>query len=81
MIVDESSVRSDCEVNGTVRWMAPELFFPEHFGFTNVDLRRLPSQSTDVYAIGMTIFEVRACVYQMKSRTYPLAGFDGMSPI
>lgn len=58
VIVDESSVRSDCEVNGTVRWMAPELFFPEHFGFTNVDLRRLPSQSTDIYAMGMTIFEV-----------------------
>ena len=62
VIVDESSNGGDCGAKGTIRWMAPELFLPEIFGFTDEDVRRLPSLSTDIYAIGMTIFEVRACV-------------------
>jgi len=40
--------------------MAPEVMYPERFGFTGKYRKRLPSRSTDVYAFGMTILEVRA---------------------
>ena len=40
--------------------MAPELLFPEEFGFSGELLKQLPSRSTDIYAIGMTILEVSA---------------------
>jgi len=43
---------------GTVRWMAPELLYPETFGFTGRLEKQLPSKDTDIYAIGMTILEV-----------------------
>ena len=32
------------------------------FGFGMKSRRRLPSKSTDIYALGMTIFEVSTCV-------------------
>jgi hypothetical protein len=38
--------------------MAPELMYPEKFGFTGKYRKRLPSRSTDTYALGMTILEV-----------------------
>jgi hypothetical protein len=52
--------------------MAPELLHPEEFGFTGKLKRQLPSPSTDIYAIGMTILEVRARLYQLNSN--PLLG-------
>ena len=45
---------------GTVRWMAPELSYPDDFGFTGELRKELPSKGTDIYAIGMTILEVNA---------------------
>ena len=45
---------------GTIRWMAPELLYPDNFGFTGKFLKQLPSKATDIYAIGMTILEVSA---------------------
>ena len=45
---------------GTIRWMAPELLYPDNFGFTGKFEKHLPSKDTDIYAIGMTIFEVSA---------------------
>ena len=43
-----------------VRWIAPELLYPENFGFTR-RVWKLPfSKDTDIYAIGMTILEVSA---------------------
>ena len=45
---------------GTVRWMAPELLYPDKFGFTGKFEKQLPSKDTDIYAIGMTILEVSA---------------------
>ena len=45
---------------GTIRWMAPELLYPDKFGFTGEFEKRLPSKDTDIYAIGMTILEVSA---------------------
>jgi len=63
MVIDESTVGSTtnyCEMGGTIRWMAPEVMHPEKFGFTGRYRRRLPSKSTDIYALGMTILEVSA---------------------
>lgn len=63
VVIDESisgSVAENRALGGTYRWMAPELLLPENFGFTRDLLKRLPSMSTDIYAIGMTILEVGA---------------------
>jgi serine/threonine protein kinase len=62
MIIDGSTVGSTTgghELRGTTRWMAPEMLFPDHFGFSDDCQRRLPSTSTDIYALGITILEVR----------------------
>ena len=70
MVVDESTVGSAArsgEVKGTTRWMAPELMLPENFGFPGELAKQLPTKSTDIYAIGMTILEV--CVYLCPSKT------------
>ena len=64
MVIDESTAGGAAEnrgMGGTFRWMAPELLDPEKFGFTRDLLKRLPSMSTDIYAIGMTILEVSSC--------------------
>jgi serine/threonine protein kinase len=42
------------DVGGTVRWMAPELLLPEEYGLH----RSEPSKASDIYALGMVIFEV-----------------------
>ena len=60
MIIEESTAGSTADnrgMRGTIRWMAPELMYPEKFGFTGT---RLPSKSTDTYALGMAILEVSA---------------------
>ena len=38
---------------GTVRWMSPELIYPEHFGFEKSRL----TKSSDCYALAMVIYE------------------------
>ena len=61
MIVDESTAGSTTGGHGprgTTRWMAPEILYPEHFGFSKDCQRRLPSTGTDIYALGMTVLEV-----------------------
>jgi serine/threonine protein kinase len=45
-------------MRGTLRWMAPELMYPDKFGFTHESREQLPSKRTDIYTLGMTIFEV-----------------------
>lgn len=66
VVIDESTAGRTTNhrgVGGTTRWMAPEMMYPEKFGFTCDEYRkRLPSRSTDVYALGMTIFEASAFV-------------------
>ena len=62
-IVDETTSRTtsaDSKMKGTTRWMAPELLFPDMFGFTGKLANQLPSKDTDIYAIGMTVLEVSA---------------------
>ena len=61
MIIDESTVGTTTggrELRGTTRWMAPEMLLPEEYGFSDDCQTRLPSTSTDVYALGMTTLEV-----------------------
>ena len=61
MIIDESTVGSATGghgTRGTTRWMAPELLYPEHYGFPEDCQKRLPSRGTDNYALGMTVLEV-----------------------
>ncbi|KAF9647854.1 kinase-like protein [Thelephora ganbajun] len=61
MIIDESTIGTTASghgLRGTTRWMAPELLIPEEYGFSGDCQRRLPSTSTDIYALGMTILEV-----------------------
>ena len=61
MVIEESTMKSTTgghEIRGTTRWMAPEMLLPEEYGFSGEYLRRLPSTSTDIYALGMTILEV-----------------------
>ena len=61
-VIDESAAGSVIDNNGirgTLRWMAPELMYPDGFGFTKECQIRLPSRGTDIYALGMTILEVR----------------------
>lgn len=63
MAIDESTAGSTADhrgMRGTIRWMAPEVMYPEKFGFVDEHRKRLPSRSTDIYALGMTILEVSA---------------------
>ena len=58
-IIDESTDGSIVGrgPRGTTRWMAPEALYPGHFEFPGKFQKRLPSKSTDVYALAMTILE------------------------
>jgi len=44
---------------GTVRWMSPELLYPEKFGILGSENDR-PTRESDCYALGMVIYEVSA---------------------
>ena len=46
---------------GTTRWMAPELHFPEKYGFKSPN----PTSSSDVYAFACLILEVRKIVFHL----------------
>ena len=78
VVVDEltgSNAATGGELKGTTRWMAPELLYPEMFGFTGKFEKWLPSKDTDIYAIGMTILEVGAHIYSYKILNSPLGRF------
>ncbi|KAF9781192.1 kinase-like domain-containing protein, partial [Thelephora terrestris] len=46
------------EIGDSIRWSAPEIIDPDRFGFTKNNFPKLPSKSTDMYALAMTILEV-----------------------
>lgn len=69
------------ELKGTTRWMAPELMDPERYGFIGESQKQLPSKSTDMYAIGMTVLEVSVYLYASKHRAHILVGSDWMSSL
>ncbi|KAF9648296.1 kinase-like protein [Thelephora ganbajun] len=61
VVIDESTTEGTINnrgIRGTIRWMAPELMCPEKFGFDGEERKRLPSRTTDTYALGMTVLEV-----------------------
>ena len=73
-IVNESTSRTTATVSkkhGTIRWMAPELLYPDMFEFTGRFENQLPSKDTDIYAIGMTILEVSAYSFPSKTQISP----------
>ena len=79
-IVDETTDEDEISpVDGRMKGMsqriAPELLFPEKFGFTGEFLKRLPSKDTDIYAIGMTILEVSACPFLLELLDSPPGRF------
>ena len=45
----------DQQVGGTTPFMAPELLVPSRFGLENC----VPTKGADVYAMAMTIYQVR----------------------
>lgn len=82
--IDESitgSAAASRATRGTVRWMAPELLDPNKFGYKGKFLKQLPSTSTDVYAIGMTILEVRTCLHRLNNLTLILVGSNRVPTI
>lgn len=56
-ILSPSSMTTRTSNNGagTMRWMAPELLIPEDYGFDHCK----PSKESDMFAVGMVIYEVR----------------------
>jgi len=87
MVIDESTTGSatdHCGMRGTIRWMAPEMIYPEKFGFAGRYKKRLPSKSTDIYALGMTILEVSAFTSLIPPLGYHItlwAGHYRVSPV
>jgi len=82
VVIDESTTGSTTHhrgMRGTVRWMAPEVMYPEKFGFDGEYRKRLPSRSTDIYALGMTILEVsiRPHDYALRYHITPWVGYHG----
>jgi serine/threonine protein kinase len=48
------TVSSSFAVGGTIRWMSPELFYPDNSGLRGAR----PTKQSDCYAFGMVIYEV-----------------------
>ena len=61
--------------------MAPELVFPDAFGYTGKLAKQLPSKETDIYAIGMTILEVSVRLSYCEYWIHPLVGSNWMRSI
>lgn len=53
-----NAITTSSEAIGSVRWMAPEIIHPEESGLP----RRRPSPESDIYALGMVIWEVHICL-------------------
>lgn len=49
-----NAITTSSEVNGSIRWIAPEIINSEEFGLP----RRRPSPESDIYALGMVMLEV-----------------------
>jgi len=49
---------------GTRRWMSPELLHPERFEMPESEDNR-PTRQSDCYALGMVIYEVCVCVFEL----------------
>jgi len=54
IVADQSTTTSSTSCGGTIRWMSPELLFPDSFGLKHSRLTR----ESDCYALGMVVYEV-----------------------
>lgn len=61
----------------TVRWSAPELLDPERFGFK----RGGPTKKSDIYSMGMTVYEVSFFRCRLVRMLKLVLGVDGQGPI
>ena len=62
--VSTASVDMSAEEGGTVSFMAPELLLSEKFGLEN----EVPSKEADIYALGMTVYQVLTGRYPFHPR-------------
>ena len=53
-IVSDTTISSSFAIGGTIRWMSPELFYPDKSGLKGAR----PTKQSDCYAFGMVIYEV-----------------------
>ena len=68
-----STTDGDC----TVRWSAPEILDPERFGFK----RGGPTKKSDIYSMGMTIYEVSFLQHKLGGVFELVLDSDGQNPI
>ena len=54
-VIAEFTSSGPDKASGTLVWMSPEVLWPEKFGYK--DAR--PTKASDVYSLGMVIYEVR----------------------
>ena len=54
-ILTEFSSSGPGDPGGTVAWMSPEMLWPEEFDLKDAK----PTKESDVYALGILIYEVR----------------------
>jgi serine/threonine protein kinase len=62
-INDVLNETTTCESRGSIRWIAPELIDPEEFGIP-ANEESVPTPASDMFALGMTIYEVCGCKYK-----------------
>ena len=60
---------------GTIRWMAPELLYPDEFEFAGKFEKQLSSKDMDICVVGMTIPEVSARLCSLEA---PTSHSDGL---
>ena len=68
-----STTDGDC----TMRWCAPEILDPERFGFK----RGGPTKKSDIYSMGMTIYEVSFLQHKLGGVFELVLDSDGQNPI
>ena len=58
-----NAISTSSSVNGSIRWMAPELLNPEEAGLEHVR----PSSEADIYAFSMLMWEVSSLALSSRS--------------
>jgi hypothetical protein len=62
----DMTTSTDEGAKGTYRWMGPELFYPNDFGISKLQL----TKETDCYAFGMVIYEVSVSQYNTRDHLH-----------
>jgi len=82
MVVDQNSTAATSQTSSTngestQRWCAPELLDPERYGLK----RGGPTKKSDIYSMGMTIYQVSLPRCTPGGNIEVVLGSDGQSPI